>query len=64
MILIICLRPEQAREKSFRTTELYRGVFSHTIGGINPRTAFGIDYSKKKVYLAVVDARSVEFKTA
>lgn len=34
------------------------GSFSHTIGGINPRTAFGIDYSKKKVYLAVVDGRS------
>lgn len=34
------------------------GSFSHTIGGINPRTAFGIDYSKKKVYLTVVDGRS------
>lgn len=32
--------------------------FSHTIGGINPRTAFGISSDQKTVYLAVVDGRS------
>ena len=32
--------------------------FSHTIAGLNPRTAFGVDYDRKKVYLAVVDGRS------
>lgn len=34
------------------------GSFSHVISGTHPRTAFGISYDKKKVYLAVVDGRS------